>query len=103
HPTWFGSAPAMLKGWFDRVLTNGVAFERRPGEGRIRSRLRNIRRIVVVTSHGSGRVMNAVQGEPGKRLVHRGLRSMCHPLCRTKWLALYGVDRGDAAARNRWL
>ncbi|MEZ5342860.1 MAG: NAD(P)H-dependent oxidoreductase [Acidimicrobiales bacterium] len=26
YPTWFGGQPAMLKGWFDRVWMNDVAF-----------------------------------------------------------------------------
>lgn len=40
HPSWFFHVPAMLKGWIDRVVREGVAFERTPGgiEGRLRAR-----------------------------------------------------------------
>ena len=26
YPTWWSGQPAMLKGWFDRVLASGVAW-----------------------------------------------------------------------------
>lgn len=103
HPTWFGGQPAMLKGWFDRVFTNGVAYDMAPGQRRIKGRLHNIRRIIVVTTYGSGRAMNRLQGEPGRRFVYRGLRSLCHWRCRVQYLALYGLDRIDEPARAAWL
>ena len=27
YPTWWGAQPAMLKGWFDRVWANGIAYD----------------------------------------------------------------------------
>lgn len=103
YPTWYGSQPAMLKGWFDRVFTNGVAYRLEPGQTHIRGKLRNIRRLVVVTSHGSSKSINAIEGEPGKRVVTRGLRALCHPLCRTRWIPIYGVDRSTPHEREAWL
>lgn len=101
YPTWWGGHPAILKGWFDRVWTSGVAFDLPPGANRIRGRLRNIRRLVAVTTHGSPRRINVLQGEPGKVALRRGLRAMCHPLCRVTWLAVYGLDSDDDGTRRR--
>ena len=103
YPTWWSGQPAMLKGWFDRVLVNGVAWSLPHGAKRIRPMLGNIRRIVVVTSHGSSKLINSLQGEGGKRVVTRTLRSLCHPLTRTKWIALYGIDRCTDQQRQQFL
>lgn len=103
YPTWFGGQPAMLKGWLDQVWAIGVAYELPPNRSRIRARLRNIREIVVITSHGSKKHMNMLQGEPGKRLVFRGLRVLCHPLCRVRWVAFYGNDSAGTHDRTSFL
>ena len=103
YPTWFGGVPAMVKGWLDRVWVEHVAFDRAPGSNRVRARLQAIRRISVVTTYGSPRWTNAVEGEPGKRLVRRWLRVLFHPLARSQWIALYGMDQADAATRVAFL
>lgn len=93
YPTWWGAQPAMLKGWIDRVFAAGVAWELPDGANRLAPRLRHVRRIVAVTTHGSSKAINSVQGEAGKRVLFRSIRVLCHPLARTDWIALYGVDR----------
>lgn len=103
YPTWWGGQPAILKGWLDRVWVEGVAYSLPPGSRRIRGRLRNVRRLVVVTTHGSTKLVNAVQGEPGKRTILRGLRPLVHPLARRSWIGLYGLDRDDPAAREAFV
>jgi NAD(P)H dehydrogenase (quinone) len=103
YPTWWSGQPAMLKGWFDRVLLNGVAWDLPEGATRIRPRLWNIRRLAVVTSHGSTKWVNALEGEGGKRVVARALRVLCNRRCRTRWLALYNIDRTSLAKRQAFL
>ena len=103
YPTWWGGQPAMLKGWIDRVWACGVAWELPEGATRLRPRLRNVRRLVAVTTHGSSKWVNTLEGEGGKRTLTRALRVLCHPLCRTKWIALYGVDNASADRRARFL
>lgn len=97
HPTWWGGQPAILKGWFDRVLRAGAAYDRVPGTNRVRGRLRNIRLLVMVTTHGSSKIVNTIQGEPGRLTVMRELRLLCRRRCRTKWLAFYGSDLAEEA------
>ena len=92
YPTWWSGPPAILKGWVDRIWTNGVAYVHtdtglQPGP------LRHVRRMDVVTTHGSSRWVNLIEGEVGRKMIRRGLRGLCHPLCRTRWIALYDVDR----------
>ncbi len=103
YPTWWSGQPAMLKGWIDRVWVSGVAYELPDGGNRIRPRLRNIRRIAAITTHGSSKSVNALQGEGGKRIISRSLRVLCHPLARTRWVALYSIDRCTDADRTKFL
>lgn len=103
HPTWWSGQPAMLKGWIDRVWVDGVAWHLPPGGNHLRRGLRNVRRIVTVTAHGSGRLTNVLEGQVGKQLVRRTLRSLCHPLVRTKWIAFYGIDTAPDDARRAFL
>lgn len=103
YPTWWSGQPAMLKGWIDRVWTNGVAWSLPDGEDRLRPELRNVRRIVAVTTHGSPKWINMLEGEGGKRTITRSLRAVCHPLTRTIWLAFYGVDTASAPQRAAFL
>jgi putative NADPH-quinone reductase len=103
YPTWWGGPPAMLKGWFDRVLCEGVAYTLPAGADRIRPRLGHIRHLVVVTTYGSSRWVNALQGEPGRRTIRWGVRTLLHRRVRTHWLALYRMDRNRHEDRRRFL
>jgi NAD(P)H dehydrogenase (quinone) len=103
YPTWWSGQPAMLKGWIDRVWASGVAWELPEGANRLQPALRNVRRIIAVTSHGSAKHLNVLQGEGGKRTLFRSLRTMCHPLTRTHWLAYYGIDADDVQRQDEFL
>jgi putative NADPH-quinone reductase len=103
YPTWWGAQPAILKGWMDRVWANGVAWDLPDGASRLRPLLHNVRRIITVTTHGSNRRVNALQGVPGRRISNRSLRVICHPRCRTKWLAIYRLDSTTDSKRRAFL
>lgn len=103
YPTWWSGQPAMLKGWIDRVWRDGIAFEHGAGTRGRRALLTNVRRIAVVTTHGSSKFVNALEGESGKRIAFRAIRSTCHPRARTSWVAMYGLDRADHTRRTAWL
>lgn len=102
YPTWWGGQPAILKGWIDRVWIEGVAYTLPHGASRVKPLLKDVRHLLVVTTHGSSKWINALQGEPGKRVMLRGLRSMCHPLTRTRWIACYSMDRATHEQRRRF-
>ena len=103
YPTWWAGQPAMLKGWIDRVWVAGVAYELPEGANRIRPLLHNIRRLVVITSHGSSKFINSLEGEGGRRVINRSLRVLCSKKARTKWIALYSIDTTSAAKREAHL
>ena len=51
YPLWWFDRPAMLKGWFDVVLTNGLAFEY-SSEG-VKGLLKHKKALVLITAGGS--------------------------------------------------
>ena len=103
YPTWWSGLPAMLKGWIDRTWMNEVAWALPLGANIIRPRLTNIKRLVAVTTHGSSKFVNALQGEPGKRIVSRSIRVMCNKFCRARWIGLYGIDTSTLEQRKKHL
>src|SRR5579871_6259761 len=52
YPAWWYGMPAMLKGYFDRVWLPGVAFDVAPDGTVSTDRLKQLRRIIVVTTYG---------------------------------------------------
>ena len=58
---------------------------------------------MAITTHGSSKLVNALEGEVGKRMVTRTLRAVCHPLARTSWIALYGIDTATDAQKAAFL
>jgi NAD(P)H dehydrogenase (quinone) len=103
QPTWWYGPPAMLKGWLDRVWVPHATFAM-PERGKpIRRVLVNIRHIAVASTLGSPRWWWMIMGEPGRRIILRGLRPLVAARCRTMWLALHEMDSASAAERARHL
>ena len=102
YPTWWYAHPAMLKGWLDRVLLPGVAFDM-PDGGDIRPTLTHITRLGVFTTYGASRWLTFFIGSPGKRVILRGIRILCAKRCRTAFVAHYLMDASTPATRARHL
>jgi len=103
YPTWWGGAPARLKGWFDRTWITGVAYTLPEGSSRIHAGLKNIKHLEIVTTHGGSRWSNLLGGRPGRLIVFRTLRLLCHPLCRRRFRAFYSAATASEADVNAWL
>lgn len=103
YPTWWSGQPAMLKGWFDRVWASGIAWHLPDGANRLKPGLDNVTRLIAVTSHGSSKFVNALEGEAGKRTITRSLRVLCNRWCTTSWWAVYRLDHTGERHRTRAL
>jgi putative NADPH-quinone reductase len=100
YPTWWYGLPAMLKGWLERVLVPGFAFRMPDEKHGSRPNLLQIRRVVALTTGGATPFISWIMGQPGRRTLLRGFRSVCHPRCRTNFMALYKMDTVSAEARR---
>jgi putative NADPH-quinone reductase len=92
-PQWWFGMPAILKGFLDRVLTPGVAFDLPPGGGLPIPRLGRIASLVVVTSTGSPWwIVKLYMGDPVRRQIARGIKPFINPRARFHMLALHDID-----------
>ncbi|WP_157219818.1 NAD(P)H-dependent oxidoreductase [Flavisphingomonas formosensis] len=102
-PTWWFGFPAMLKGYFDRVLVPDVAFTHNPAGGIVRG-LTNIHSLYALTTTGSPFwLVRFVLGDPVRRVLKWGIAPMCAKGVRFRMLSLHDMDRASEAKRRRHL
>lgn len=90
YPTWSGGLPAMLLAWVHEVLDDPAT-------------LRGVRRLTAVTTCGSSRFINRLQGEWGRRYLRTTVLGRCAPRASFRWLALYKLDRRTRAETEHHL
>ena len=101
YPTVVSGLPAILKGWFDRVLIPGVAF-RFDEEGRVRPALGHVRLVVGVSTYDEPHWKVRLRRDNGRRTLTRALRMSCGWQCRNRWLGLYDAQRAGEVERGEF-
>ena len=81
YPTWWGGYPASLLHWIQDSLMLGNGM------------LANVQKVISVSTHGSSKLVNIVQGEWGKAYTERKLLPLCKNNVQSEWLSLYKIDR----------
>ena len=80
HPNWWGQPPAILKGWIDRVLRPGVAYEfleGDAGEGIPRGLLKARTALVFNTSNTAEQRERDVFGDPLETIWRNCIFALC--------------------------
>ena len=93
HPNWWGMPPAILKGWVDRVVRPGVAYEfleGDSGEG------------VPGACSGPGRPWSSIPPTPGQKGSGRPSAIPCRPCGKTASSASAGWRISAARATAWW-
>ncbi len=98
YPTWWSGLPAMLKGWLEKTLVPGVAFEF-DDRGKVTPALTNVRRLIGVTSYGSPRWKMNLVGDGGKRTVLRAVRMNVPHRVESIWLGIHSLDTSTPQQR----
>jgi putative NADPH-quinone reductase len=101
-PTWCFGPPAMLKGFFDRLLMPGVAFDL-ADPARVRPQLRHIVRLTGIVTYGRPWLTAVGMGDPPRRIVTRYLRWFVSPGAAVAYLAQYHMNVATDATRARFL
>ncbi len=105
HPNWWGQPPAILKGWIDRVVRAGVAYEfvaGDKGEGVPRGLLKIKTAVVFNTANTPMEREQAVFGDPLEAIWKKcvfGLTCIPNVLRKTFAVVITSTD----AQRKAWL
>jgi NAD(P)H dehydrogenase (quinone) len=105
HPNWWGQPPAILKGWVDRVIRPGVAYEfleNDSGEGVPHGLLKARCAIVFNTSNTETRREQTVFGDPLETIWKNCVFGLCGvPMFYRKMFNV--VVTSTESERNAWL
>lgn len=105
HPNWWGQPPAILKGWIDRVVRPGVAYEFLEGdngEGVPRGLLKAKTVLVLNTSNTASLREREVFGDPLELIWRNCVFDLCGVSCFRRRMFNIVVTSSEAE-RQAWL
>ncbi|MBV8964450.1 MAG: NAD(P)H-dependent oxidoreductase [Hyphomicrobiales bacterium] len=101
-PVWCFGAPAMLKGFLDKVFLPGVSFDM-SDVTQIKPLLANLKRVAGIVTYGRGRWSALAMGDAPRKLVTRYLPHCAIVTARAQFLPLYGMNRADETKRKAFV
>jgi NAD(P)H dehydrogenase (quinone) len=101
-PIWWFSVPAILKGWFDRVLATGFSWDF--GKNYDQGLLRGKKALLSVTTGGSGPMYEStgINGDIHQMLfpVHHGVLYFCGMTVLEPFIAYAAFQAGDEGRKK---
>lgn len=101
-PTWCFGAPAMLKGFFDKVLLPGVSFDMSDAS-HIKPLLADLKLVAGIVTYGRGRLSAFAMGDAPRKLVMRYLPRCAVVKARAQFHGLYDMNGADEAKRKAFI
>jgi NAD(P)H dehydrogenase (quinone) len=101
-PTWTFGLPAMLKGYLDRMLMPGVAFDL-TDPANVTPMLGHIRRIVGISTYGRPRWTALYVGDPPRKAITRYLPRLCGKGTKADYYGLYHMNVATDAQRKAFM
>ena len=81
YPTWWGGYPASLMQCVNEIHQSQSDL------------LQDVRSILSITTHGSSKFINLLQGEWGRSYTKNRIAKICDNSVQLKWTSLYKIDR----------
>jgi putative NADPH-quinone reductase len=101
-PTWCFGMPAMLKGFLDRMIMPGVAFDL-SDPAHVKPMLKNLKHIAGIVTYGRPRWMALGMADPPRKMVKRYLRWFTGGRARVHYYALYHMNVATEAQRTAFM
>jgi NAD(P)H dehydrogenase (quinone) len=101
-PVWSFGPPAMLKGWFDRLMMPGVAFDLSNPNNAV-PMLTNLKRIAGITTYGRPWWNALFVGDPPHKYVKRYLPRLTGGGARADYYPLYHMNVATDEKRKAFL
>jgi NAD(P)H dehydrogenase (quinone) len=102
YPTWWGSAPALLKGFVDRTFLPGFAFKYRDNSSLWDRLLTGRTARLLVTMDSPPWYYRWVARQPGHQMMRRAILGFCG--IKSVRATVFGpVRRSSDQRRDRWL
>ena len=101
-PTWCLGPPAILKGFFDRIMVPGVSF-RLGDDGTLSPNLQHIRKAASIVTYGRERPLLWWFGDPPRRMMTRYLKWFLAPGTKPIFLGHYGLHKPNDRRERRFV
>jgi len=102
YPTWWGTMPALLKGFLDRIMTPGFAFRTSEGGTGYEGLLQGRSAELITTMDTPPLVHRLLYRQPGKNAMARATLGFCG-IWPVRSLMFGSVRHSDTAQREAWL
>lgn len=102
YPTWWGTMPAILKGFFDRVLLPGFAYKYREGSSLWDKLLTGKTAHVIVTMDTPSWYNRLIYWQAGHLVMKRNILKFCG-IKPVKVTEISGVNAATEEKRRKWL
>ncbi|NRR02327.1 NAD(P)H-dependent oxidoreductase [Brevibacillus sp. RS1.1] len=102
YPTWWGTMPAILKGFFDRVLLSGFAYKYREGSSLWDKLLTGKTAHVIVTMDFPSWYNRLIYWQAGHLVMKRNILKFCG-IKPVKVTEISGVNASTEEKRKKWL
>lgn len=102
YPIWWGTMPALLKGFLDRVLTEGFSFRNCEGGSGYQGLLRGRSAQLITTMDTPPLVYRFIYRQPGRNAMARATLGFCG-IAPVRSLAFGPVKDSAPAQRQQWL
>jgi NAD(P)H dehydrogenase (quinone) len=101
-PVWSFGPPAMLKGWMDRLLMPGVAFDLSDPSS-VKPLLENLKRIAGITTYGRPWWNALFVGNPPKKIMTRYLPRFTGGRAKVDYYPLYHMNVATDEERKAFM